>query len=124
MNRHERRQQARFEAKGQAKIDRINHQYGATLTMEAMRNATQKGYEEGLKRGEVNGAKLMAAVILLELNKSFGFGKSRIGRLLQATVDKYGVAFDPHEEVAELERRTGVKLRFDDEKDDFETWEA
>lgn len=122
MNRHERRQQARFEQKIQNKITRVNAANGSEITLEAMKTATQKGFEEGLRRGEINGAKLMAAVLMLELNKKFGFGRGRICRLLDAAVNQYDVAFDPHEQVEELYKRTGVKLRFDDEHDDFRPW--
>ena len=45
MNRHERRQQARFEQKIQNKITRVNAANGSEITLEAMKTATQKGFD-------------------------------------------------------------------------------
>lgn len=72
-----------------------------------------KEYAAGYKTGEIQAVQAAYAALMLAANEEFGFGASRVLKLIKATDQKLLGAVDSAELIEEVYKRFGITLDFD-----------
>lgn len=102
------------------KMQRIEMLLQNGIGPEDLKKEYGQGYEDGYKAAGVEIVKACYAAIALALRETFGYGKERIGRALQAVDEKTIYMIGADELIAQVLQDCGIEIHFTEPVDRIE----